>query len=119
MTPRAHSGVPLSCKGQMPRAENASTQVLSGGRKHPAQGPDRQSGMEKKKKTYNTGDSLVVTDPTTNPAVAGLSRGERTGSRIFLRLWSYVLVGTWRAVHLEEEVRSDNGTVPLGRPVPV
>jgi hypothetical protein len=40
--------------------------------------------------TYNTGDSLVVTDPTTDPAVVGLSMGERTGSRAFQRLWSYV-----------------------------
>ena len=48
----------------------------------------RERGMgtkrnKKKKKTYNTGDSLVVTDPTTNPAVVSLSMGERTGSRVF------------------------------------
>jgi hypothetical protein len=42
--------------------------------------------------TYNSGDSLVVTDPTTNPPVSGLTMGERTGSRIFHYLWSYVLV---------------------------
>ena len=42
------------------------------------------------KKTYNTRDSLVVSDPTTSLAVAGLSMGERTGSRIFQCLWSYV-----------------------------
>ena len=42
-------------------------------------------------KTYNTRDSLVVTDPTTNPAVSGLTRGERTGSRVLQILWSYVL----------------------------
>ncbi len=35
------------------------------------------------KKTFNTGYSLVVTDPTTNPALTGLTRGERTGSRAF------------------------------------
>jgi len=35
-------------------------------------------------KTYNTRDSLVVTDSITSLAVAGLSRGERTGSRVFL-----------------------------------
>ena len=46
---------------------------------------------EKKKKTYNTGDSLVVTDPTTNPALSGLTRGERTGSRAFQMVWSYVI----------------------------
>jgi hypothetical protein len=39
--------------------------------------------MEKKQKTYNTGDSLVVTHPTTNPALLSLSMGERTGSRVF------------------------------------
>ena len=45
----------------------------------------------KKQKTYSTGYSLVVTDPTTNPAIIGLTMGERTGSRIFLYLWPYVL----------------------------
>ena len=44
------------------------------------------------KRTYNTGYSLVVTDPTTNPALTGLSRGERTGSRVLQWIWSYVLV---------------------------
>ncbi|KAH6949481.1 hypothetical protein DER45DRAFT_623925 [Fusarium avenaceum] len=44
-------------------------------------------------KTYNSGDSLVVTDPTTNTPVSGLTMGERTGSRIFHYLWSYVQEG--------------------------
>ena len=44
------------------------------------------------KETYNTGDSLVVTDPTTNPALRSLTKGERTGSRVFYELWSYVTV---------------------------
>ncbi|KAK1506104.1 hypothetical protein CTAM01_03439 [Colletotrichum tamarilloi] len=43
-------------------------------------------------KTYNTRYSMVVTDPTTNPALIGLSMGERTGSRIFQWVWSYVVV---------------------------
>ncbi|KAK0711936.1 hypothetical protein B0H67DRAFT_493921, partial [Lasiosphaeris hirsuta] len=34
-------------------------------------------------KTYNTRYSLVVSDPTTSPALTGLSMGERTGSRVF------------------------------------
>jgi hypothetical protein len=34
-------------------------------------------------KTYNTSDSLVVTDPTTNLALFGLSMGEQTGSPSF------------------------------------
>ena len=42
------------------------------------------------KKTYNTGYSLVVTDPTTNPALYGLCSGERTGPSAFHRVWSYV-----------------------------
>ena len=43
-----------------------------------------------KNRTYNTGDSLVVTDPTTSPAISGLSTRERTGSSVFHYLWSYV-----------------------------
>ncbi|KAI1807214.1 hypothetical protein F4811DRAFT_507390 [Daldinia bambusicola] len=39
----------------------------------------RETERKKKKKTYNTGDSLVVTDPTTNPAVSGLSKGRADG----------------------------------------
>ncbi|KAI1419808.1 hypothetical protein F5Y12DRAFT_720290 [Xylaria sp. FL1777] len=39
---------------------------------------------------YNTKDSPVVTDPTTGLALSGLSMGERTGSRAFQRLWSYM-----------------------------
>jgi hypothetical protein len=42
-------------------------------------------------KTYNTEDSLVVTDPTTDSALTSLTRGERTGSRIFSWIWSYVI----------------------------
>ena len=42
------------------------------------------------KMTYNTRDSPVVTDPSTSLAVTGLSMGERTGSRVFQYLWSYV-----------------------------
>ena len=48
---------------------------------------------EKDKKTYNTRDSLVVTDPTTDLALMRLTRGERTGSRTFAWIWSYV--GVW------------------------
>ncbi|KAK1854939.1 hypothetical protein CCHR01_02363 [Colletotrichum chrysophilum] len=46
----------------------------------------------KTSKTYNTGHSPVVTDPTTTPALTGLSMGERTGSRVFQWVWSYVVV---------------------------
>jgi hypothetical protein len=47
---------------------------------------------EKKKKTYNSGYSLVVTHLTTNPPVRCLNRAERTGSLVFNVLWSYVPV---------------------------
>ena len=46
--------------------------------------------MNEQKRTNNTGYSLVVTDPTTNPALTGLTRGERTGSRILQWVWSFV-----------------------------
>jgi hypothetical protein len=50
---------------------------------------------QKESKTYNSGDSLVVTHLTTNPPVHCLYMAERTGSLIFSVLWSYVkeLVG--------------------------
>ena len=44
-----------------------------------------------KSKTYNTEDSQVVTDPSTNSALSSLSMGERTGSRVLWKLWSYVV----------------------------
>ena len=45
---------------------------------------------KKKAKTYNSGDSLVVTHLTTNPPVHCLYMAERTGSLILSVLWSYV-----------------------------
>ena len=50
----------------------------------------RKDPKKKLKETYNTRYSLVVTDPTTNPAVSGLTRGERTRARVFHCVWSYV-----------------------------
>ncbi|KAK5662552.1 hypothetical protein OQA88_8464 [Cercophora sp. LCS_1] len=64
--------------------------------------PDRHE--HDSKKTYNTKDSLVVTDPTTSLALIGLSMGERTGSRVFQWVWSYVKVCCWKiGYHLWEE----------------
>jgi hypothetical protein len=56
------------------------------------------------KNTYNSGDSLVVTDPTTNPPVSGLTMGERTGSRIFHYLWSYVLTVFVNLVYIDNMI---------------
>jgi hypothetical protein len=53
-------------------------------------------------KTYNTRDSPVVTHPSTNLAIIGLSMGERTGSRVFQCLWSYVTVDGAEALISEE-----------------
>ena len=45
---------------------------------------------KKMAKTYNSGDSPVVTHPSTNLPVSCLSTAERTGSAGFMILWSYV-----------------------------
>ena len=45
-----------------------------------------------KSQTYNTEDSQVVTDPSTDSALCCLYMGERTGSLVFSRMWSYVIV---------------------------
>ena len=57
-----------------------------------AQSLDIPGQQKVKKKTYNSGDSLVVTHLTTNPPVHCLYMAERTGSLIFSVLWSYVQV---------------------------
>ncbi|KAB5566232.1 hypothetical protein GE09DRAFT_730975 [Coniochaeta sp. 2T2.1] len=62
----------------------------------PSQGVIRTQSMSRKAKkgckTYNTRDSPVVTHPSTSLAIICLSMGERTGSRVFRYLWSYVTV---------------------------
>ena len=51
----------------------------------------RRSGTNKKKKnTYSSWDSLVVTHPTTNQPACSLSTTEQTGSPVFCTLWPYV-----------------------------
>ena len=58
-----------------------------------------ENEKKRDKKTYNTRDSLVVTDPTTSLALTDLSMGERTGSRIFQWVWSYVFVSVCLATY--------------------
>ena len=53
-----------------------------------------------KKKTYNSEDSPVVTDLSTNSPLLGLTMGERTGSRIFQELWSYVIEDLSVLIHI-------------------
>ena len=77
--------------------ENSNTRECFEGRSSGNRETGKRTVLERTKgakKTYNTRDSLVVTDPTTSPAVTGLSMGERTGSRAFQYLWSYV---SWSA----------------------
>ncbi|KAK2006479.1 hypothetical protein LZ32DRAFT_651763 [Colletotrichum eremochloae] len=56
--------------------------------------------------------SLVVTDPTTNPALIGLSMGERTGSRVFQWVWSMWVMSPCRVgwlvdvPHTESELKT-------------
>ncbi|KAK3944612.1 hypothetical protein QBC46DRAFT_404177 [Diplogelasinospora grovesii] len=72
-----------------------STQALElATREKKSKGGDRRKWREKEAngKTYNTRDSLVVTDPTTDLALSGLSMGERTGSRVFQWVWSYATI---------------------------
>ncbi len=47
---------------------------------------------QKAPKTYNTKDSPVVTDLSTDLAISSLIKGERTGSHVVCYLWSYVLI---------------------------
>ena len=60
----------------------------------------KDNGQKGKKRTYNTKDSLVVTDPTTGLALTGLSMGERTGSRAFQWVWSYVSTVLRKLAHI-------------------
>ena len=45
---------------------------------------------KRRAKTYNSGDSPVVTHLTTNPPVKCLNIAEQTGCVVFTFLWSYV-----------------------------
>jgi hypothetical protein len=65
--------------------------------------PKLHQKLKNPAKTYNTRDSLVVTDPTTDLALTRLTRGERTGSRIFARIWSYVKGQSRRAYDILKE----------------
>ena len=56
----------------------------------------RKKEKEKGTQTYNTEDSPVVTDLSTSSALTSLTRGERTGSRTFSWIWSYVVVRVTR-----------------------
>jgi hypothetical protein len=54
--------------------------------------PKKKAKKDGKGRTYNSGYSLVVTHPTTNPPISSLCMAERTGCPVLLSLWSYVTV---------------------------
>ena len=64
------------------------------------------------KKTYNTRDSPVVTDPSTSLALTCLSMGERTGSRVFKWIWSYVIFVTFERVYQCQKITCGKGKYP-------
>ena len=55
----------------------------------------KAEAKKKTKKHTTPGYSPAVTEPTTSLAVTGLSRGERTGSRVSRCLWSYIWMSRW------------------------
>jgi hypothetical protein len=67
-------------------------------------------------KTYNSGDSLVVTHLTTNPPVQCLSTAERTGSSVFIVLWSYVEDGMDTKIYIGNATYSKTALV-LPQPI--
>jgi hypothetical protein len=71
------------------RGEESDILQQEGNKKEVKTMPDKKK--REQNKTYNTRHSLVVTDPTTTRALTSLTRGERTGSRAFWWVWSYVL----------------------------
>ena len=78
-------------------------------------------GKKEDTKTYNSRCSLVVTHPTTNLPVSGLSMGEQTGPRVFHYLWSYVMGYGSKSVYNAERKREEGPLafgvdVKTGRP---
>jgi hypothetical protein len=55
---------------------------------------------QKQTKTFNSGDSPVVTHLTTSPPVRCLNRAERTGSLVFNVLWSNVEYTPSKSIHV-------------------
>jgi hypothetical protein len=68
----------------------------------------KSPGSPKTLKTYNSRDSLMVTHLTTNPPVSCLNRAERTGSLVFMILWSYVAKETEYAIYIIHRIESTN-----------
>jgi hypothetical protein len=64
-------------------------------------------------KTYNSGDSLVVTHLTTNPPVHCLYMAERTGSLIFSVLWSYVKGIVVLKVNKADKINDNSASVRM------
>ncbi|KAJ9130279.1 hypothetical protein NKR19_g9955 [Coniochaeta hoffmannii] len=90
----------MNCgKKGTPRGSQKSSRVWIG------EAPQIHNKNHRSAKTYNIRDSPVVTHPSTSLTITSLSMGERTGSRVFWYLWSYVTdearmllicLGIWR-----------------------
>jgi hypothetical protein len=61
----------------------------------PLQAIPGQKGSKRKRNTYSSGYSHVVTHRSTNPPVRSLSMPERTGWPVFCDLWPYVISMSW------------------------
>ena len=61
------------------------------------------SKLKKYQKTYNSGDSLVVTHRTTNPPVRYLISAEQTGRDISIGLWSYVKIRSIIIIYISSQ----------------
>jgi hypothetical protein len=70
-----------------------------------------------KDKTYNSRCSLMVTHSTTNLPLIGLTLGERTGSRIFQWIWSYVLVTRAKSTYITTPSRGKQKNKNIQQPV--
>ncbi|KAL2023819.1 hypothetical protein VTK56DRAFT_1086 [Thermocarpiscus australiensis] len=106
MNPTLFSSMMLVQLGCVGRCQLYSSRSARNGCTRSSSLGEERQGLFKKvtknegAKTYNTGDSPVVTDLSTSPAVSGLSKGERTGPRAFHCVWSYVVVSPDKVPYL-------------------
>ena len=73
-------------------------------------------GKEKRGKTYNSQDSLLVTHATTNWPIRSLNMAERTGCLVFYDLWSYVIVMVVKLFIYPDSTCSSSGIRQLELP---
>ena len=67
-------------------------------------------------KTINSRDSLVVTHPTTSLPAYGFSTAERTGSPVFLTLWSIAKIELSRSIYKQRLNIFNSGLLFVPKP---